>query len=163
MATETLVSFDIENGKEVFDALDRDGKTPNVALWAKIPDYEDWRLVIASDRLDQSSSRSGYTEINEAIKKAGISIHRQPTISMRSMDNPFIRDLRRVFASTADTYGMRLGARSLAANIWKTPSFIASVEGHSLGRCVDSPVHHSCEKNHCSLSGGTLCCTAGSA
>lgn len=28
-----LVSFDIENGKEVVDALDRDGKTPNVALW----------------------------------------------------------------------------------------------------------------------------------
>ena len=48
MATETLVSFDIENGKQVIDALDRDGKTPNVALWAKIPDYEDWRLVIVS-------------------------------------------------------------------------------------------------------------------
>ena len=69
MDQAVLVNFDIENGKEVIDALDRDGKTPNVALWAKIPDYEDWRLVIASDRLDQSSSRSGYTEINEAIKK----------------------------------------------------------------------------------------------
>jgi hypothetical protein len=45
------------------------------------------------------------------MKKAGISIHRQPTISMRSMDNPFIRDLRRVFATTADTYGMRLGGQ----------------------------------------------------
>jgi hypothetical protein len=111
MDQAVLVNFDIENGKDVIDALDRDGKTPNVALWAKIPDYEDWRLVIASDRLDQSSSRSGYTEINEAIKKAGISIHRQPTISMRSMDNPFIRDLRRVFASAADTYGMRLGGQ----------------------------------------------------
>ena len=54
MGTETLVSFDIENGKEVIDALDRDGKNPNVALWAKLPDYESWRLVIASDRLDQS-------------------------------------------------------------------------------------------------------------
>jgi len=30
---------------------------------------------------------------------------------MRSMDNPFIRDLRRVFASAADTYGMRLGGQ----------------------------------------------------
>ena len=48
MDTATLVNFDIENGKEVIDALDRDGKTPNVALWAKIPDYEDWRLVIVS-------------------------------------------------------------------------------------------------------------------
>jgi len=55
MDTATLVNFDIENGKEVIDALDREGKTPNVALWAKIPDYEDWRLVIASDKLNQFS------------------------------------------------------------------------------------------------------------
>jgi hypothetical protein len=48
MDQAVLVNFDIENGKEVIDALDRDGKTPIVALWAKIPDYEDWRLVILS-------------------------------------------------------------------------------------------------------------------
>jgi len=59
MGTETLVSFDIENGKEVIDALDRDGKNPNVALWAKLPEYESWRLVIASDRLDQKSPSTG--------------------------------------------------------------------------------------------------------
>jgi hypothetical protein len=111
MGTETLVSFDIENGKEVVDALDRDGKTPNVALWAKLPDYENWRLVIASDRLDQSSSRSGYSEINAAVKRAGISIHREPSILLRPMDNQFIQALRRVFASAKDTYGMRLGGQ----------------------------------------------------
>jgi hypothetical protein len=107
----TLVSFDIESGQKVIDALDADGKNPNVALWAKIPDYEDWRLIIASDRLDQSSSFSGYTEINEAIKKAGIPIHRKPSIFLRSMDKPFIQALRRAFSSTADTYGMRLGGQ----------------------------------------------------
>jgi len=111
LATETLVSFDIENGKEIVDALDRNGLAPNVALWARIPDYENWRLVIASERLDQSSQFAGYTEISEAMEKAGIPIHRQPTISMRPMDNPFIQDLRRVFASAADTFGMRLGGQ----------------------------------------------------
>jgi hypothetical protein len=111
MDQAALVSFDIENGERVVKALDDDGKTPNVALWAKIPDYEDWRLVIASDRLDQESPLSGYTEINAAMKKAGITIHRQPTISMRPMNNPFIRDLRRMFAGAADTYGMRLGGQ----------------------------------------------------
>jgi hypothetical protein len=111
MDSSTLVNFDIENGKEVIDALDRDGKTPNVALWAKIPDYEDWRLVIASDRLDQTSSLSGYTEINESLKRAGFPFRRKPTISLRSMDKPFIQALRRSFASAADTYGMRLGGQ----------------------------------------------------
>ena len=111
MDNATLVNFDIENGQKVIDALDRDGKTPNVALWAKLPDYEDWRLVIASDRLDQSSSLSGYTEINAAIKKAGIPFNRKPSIFWRSMDKPFIQALRRTFSQTADTYGMRLGGQ----------------------------------------------------
>ena len=111
MDTAALVSFDIENGKEVVEALDRDGKTPNVALWAKLPQYENWRLVIASDRLDQSSSRSGYSEINEALKKAEIPIQREPSILLRSMDKPFIKSLREIFSKAADTYGMRLGGQ----------------------------------------------------
>jgi hypothetical protein len=111
MDTAALVNFDIENGEKVIEALDRDGKAPTVALWAKLPDYENWRLVIASNRLDQSSSRAGYMEINSALEKAGISIHREPSILLRSMDNPFIKALRRVFAPAADTYGMRLGGQ----------------------------------------------------
>lgn len=111
MGTATLVSYDIENGQQVIDALDQAGKTPNVALWAKLPDYENWRLVLASDQLDQSSPFSGYSEINEVIDKAGIPIHREPSILLRPMDNPLIQDLRRVFASTTDTYGMRLGGQ----------------------------------------------------
>jgi hypothetical protein len=109
--TSALVSYDIENGKDVIDALDRDGKSPNVALWAKLPDYEDWRLVIASDHLDQSASVSGYEEINSAMKRAGISYRKRPSIYLRPMDKPFIQALRRAFASTADTYGMRLGGQ----------------------------------------------------
>ena len=68
--TPTLVSYDIENGKEVISALDNDGKTPDVALWAKLPDYEGWRLVIASDRLDHSPSLSGYDEINRSDEES---------------------------------------------------------------------------------------------
>lgn len=112
MDTSALVSYDIESGKEVIDALDRDGKSPNVALWAKLPDYESWRLVIASDRLDQSSALTGYEEINAAMKKAGISYRKRPAIYWRPMDKPFIKALRHMFAQTADTYGMRLGGQT---------------------------------------------------
>jgi hypothetical protein len=109
--TSALVSYDIENGKEVIAALEKDGKAPDVALWAKLPDYEDWRLVIASDRLDQSSSLSGYEAINEAMVKAGISYRKRPAIFWRPMDKPFIQALRSVFGSAKDTYGMRLGGQ----------------------------------------------------
>jgi hypothetical protein len=111
VGTPTLVTFDIENGERVVDALDKAGKPPNVAIWAKLPDYEDWRLVIASDRLDQSSEFSGYSEINEAIRKAGIPFHRKPTIFLRPMDNPMIQALRSTYASMSDNHGMRLGSQ----------------------------------------------------
>jgi len=107
-----LVNYDIENGEKVVDALDKDGKDPKVALWAKLPEYEDWRLVIASDRISQSGLLYGYRQVNEAMEKAGISVAKRPKVFLRPMDRPFIRELRNVFANAADTYGMRLGGQS---------------------------------------------------
>jgi len=112
MAPATLVSFDIENGDSVIDALDNAGKAPKVALWAKLPDYENWRLILASDRLDQKSPTSGYSEINEVMRKARIPSSKQPTILLRPMDNPMIEALRRIFGDAEDTRGMRLGGQT---------------------------------------------------
>lgn len=102
MAPATLVNLDIEDGKRVIDALDEAGRTPQVALWAELPDYENRRLVLASDRLDQESEFDAYTEINKAID----------SLLLRKMKNPFIQALRNAFAATADTYGMRLGGQT---------------------------------------------------
>lgn len=112
MAPATLVNFDIENGDSVINALDRAGKAPNVALWAKLPDYENWRLVLASDKLDQLSPFAGNSEINEAVKAAHIPIHRLPTILLRPVNSPMIKALRRAFANAAETRGMRLGGQT---------------------------------------------------
>ncbi len=108
----TLVNLDIESGREVIDALDRDGKDPNVALWAKLPEYEDWRLVIASERIKQTGSLFPYSQVNSAMEKAGIPAWKRPKIFLRPMDKPFIKTLRNVFAHTTDTYGMRLGGQT---------------------------------------------------
>ena len=107
-----LVSFDIENGNEVLKALDEDGKQPNVALWAKLPEYEDWRLVIASDRLAQTGSLYPYSQVNTAMERAKIPVWKRPKIFLRSMDKPFIKALRNTFAQSKDTYGMRLGGQT---------------------------------------------------
>lgn len=111
MAPAALVNLDIDDGQKVVEALDKTGNSPSVALWAKLPDYENWRLVLASKHFDQISQPSSYSEIIDAMDKAGIPIHRQPAIFLRSMDSPMIQALRRVFASAADTYGMRLGGQ----------------------------------------------------
>ena len=111
MGTEALVNFDIENGDRVIQALDKAGKQPDVALWAKLPDYEDWRLILASTKIDQSSQFTGYSQIHEVMAQAGIPAHRQPTIFLRPMNNPMIEALRSIFSEAADTYGMRLGGQ----------------------------------------------------
>lgn len=107
-----LVSFDIENGKKTIDALDKSKKAPNVALWAKLPEYEDWRLVIASELLKQESSREAYEDINAALRKADIPFHNRPTIYLKSMSSPMIKELRDIFGKAKDTYGMRLGGQT---------------------------------------------------
>lgn len=112
MAPATLVNFDIENGDTVIRALDKADKAPRVALWAKLPDYENWRLVLASERLNQESPFSGSSQIVEAMQAAGIPIHRQPAILLRPMNSPMIEALRSTFATAKDTYGMRLGGQT---------------------------------------------------
>jgi hypothetical protein len=107
-----LVNFDIESGEKVIAALDRDGKEPKVALWAKLPEYEDWRLVIASDRIVQTGSLYPYAQINKAMENSGISISKRPKVFLRPMDKPFIKALRGMFSKASDTYGMRLGGQT---------------------------------------------------
>ncbi|MGA2250949.1 hypothetical protein [Terracidiphilus sp.] len=111
MAPAALVNLDIDDGQKVVQALDKAGNNPSVALWAKLPDYENWRLILASNHFDQVSQSSGYSEIIDAMDKAGIPIYRQPTVLLRSMQSSMIDTLRNTFSSAADTYGMRLGGQ----------------------------------------------------
>lgn len=112
MDKAALVSFDIENGREVIEALDRVDRAPKVALWAKLPQYEDWRLVIASDRFSQTGPLNGYTQLNTALQEAGIAPRKRPLIWLRPMNKPFIKALRETFAKASDVYGMRLGGQT---------------------------------------------------
>jgi hypothetical protein len=80
MAATTLVSFDLENAERAVRALDSAGIEPDVALWAKLPDYESWRLIIASHKLDQDSPKAGYGQILDALSQAEIPVQRQPAI-----------------------------------------------------------------------------------
>jgi len=109
MAPAALVNLDIELGDKVVKALDEDGKALKVALWAKLPEFESWRLVIASDHLDQDSPRLGYSQVDAALKKVGIRFPGLPPLLLLPMKRPFIQALERSFASAKDTYGMRLG------------------------------------------------------
>ena len=109
MGSPALVNFDIELGDRVLNALDEDGKAPEVALWAKFPEWEKWRLIIASAQLDQSSPRHAYSELDTALKKVGVRFPGLPSVVLMPMKRPFIQELRQFFSAAKDTYGMRLG------------------------------------------------------
>ncbi len=112
MAQALLVSVDIPLGREIIDALDAAGLTVNVALWAWLGSHEDWRLVLASRRLDKDRDRiEAYMAVHAAMDAAGISVNRDPIKTVLSMKDPFIRELRRLYAKSGDVEGMRLGGR----------------------------------------------------
>jgi hypothetical protein len=68
--------------------------------------------VIASEKLDQDSPMAGYGVIVDVLRAAEIPIQKRPTILLLPMRSPFIRDLRGIFATTTDVYGMRLGGQT---------------------------------------------------
>jgi len=111
MDKTALVSFDIDSGQRVIETLESDGIVPDVALWAVLPQYEDWRLVIASKHLNQKSKLENYGLINASMRKAKFTLLTEPTIHFCRMDEPFIESLRNTFATAPDTYGMRLGGQ----------------------------------------------------
>jgi hypothetical protein len=111
MDTAALVSFDIDNGQRLIDAMEKASIGPEVALWAVLPQYEDWRLVVASSRLEQYSRVGGYAHISEAMRAANIPFLSAPVVYLREMTDPFIVELRSLFSSVDDTYGMRLGGQ----------------------------------------------------
>jgi hypothetical protein len=106
-----LVTADVAAGSEIVQALDRSDLAISVALWMYPPEYEDWRFVLASRRLDAAKPSAAYGLVHDALTAAGISLERTPTLMILKMSDPFIRALRRIFAKTKSVEGMRLGGQ----------------------------------------------------
>jgi hypothetical protein len=107
-----LVNLDLDAGLTVLRALDTSEVSVNVALWAFLPEYEDWRLILASRQFDAAGIREGYGMIRRALDAAGISVDRTPTLTIMPMNTAFIRDLRRSFRKSKSVDGMRLGGQT---------------------------------------------------
>jgi len=109
MDKAALVDFDVKTGAEIVEILDRAKVRVSVALWAFLPEYEDWRLVLAGRSFDTRGPLEGYGLIHETLSAAGMQPSKTPPLTIRRMDDSFIVALRRVFSKTASVDGMRLG------------------------------------------------------
>jgi hypothetical protein len=105
MDQAVLVNFDIEKGQRVIDALDHAGYTPEVVMWAMLPEYESWRFVVSSSHIH------GYEEMVNQLRGAGVLPGSRPSILLREMDDPFIKSLRENFANRDVDMGYNISSQ----------------------------------------------------
>jgi hypothetical protein len=113
MVKAALVNLDIERGAELVGALERAKLKIAVALWAVLPEYEDWRMVLSARQFDSPHAGGGYDILVDALVAAGITAERTPPIVILPMADPSIKELRRLFGKAKSVEGMRLGGQMI--------------------------------------------------
>ncbi len=83
----------------------------SAALWAFLPEYEDWRLIVSARQLDLPDSRDAYGLLHRSLAPAGFVPRNTPPIMIFPTKDPFVRELRRIFGKTKSVEGMRLGGQ----------------------------------------------------
>jgi len=111
MDKTALVATDFAIGPKLVDALDKSNLSISVALWADLTEYENWRFVLSSRRLDDAGPLAAYRLANDALDAAGFTIESVPSLLILKMSDPFIRALRRMFGKSKSVEGMRLGGQ----------------------------------------------------
>lgn len=108
-----MVNIDIGRGSELLETLERAKVKVNVALWMFLSEYEDWRLVVSSRQFDSPDPRDAYRLLNDSLAAAGFAPKKTPAIIILPTNDPFIRELRRIFGKTKSVEGMRLGGQMI--------------------------------------------------
>jgi hypothetical protein len=112
VAKTILVGPDIEKGGKILEILDDAGLKVSVALWAFLPDYEDWRLILSGRKFDAAGLKGPYRLFHETLDAAGFTFEETPIVGIFRNTDPFIRSLRKSFGKTKSVTGMRLGGRT---------------------------------------------------
>jgi hypothetical protein len=105
------VGPDIERGAKILQILEDAGLKVSVALWAFLPDYEDWRFILSGRRFDAAGLKA-YGLLHDTLDAAGFSLEDTPIVGVFRSSDPFIRSLRKTFGKTTNVTGMRLGGRT---------------------------------------------------
>ncbi len=108
------MSIDLEIGSELLQALDRAGLRVQVALWVNLAEYQDWRLILSTRKIDSLGIREGYRLLYESLASGGFigfTASNTPSIMILPMSDPFIKGLRSIFGKAKNVEGMRLAGQ----------------------------------------------------
>jgi hypothetical protein len=107
-----LVSIEVQRGADIVAALDQAKVKVSVGLFAKLGEYENWRMVLAARAFDGLKITDAYGLIFESLTAAGIGVEKTPSILIFPMRDPFIRDIRRRYGKRENVEGLILGTQS---------------------------------------------------
>jgi len=100
MATTVLVERDIQEGKDLIEALDKTEFKVDASLWFYSSDSDEWRLLIASPFVEENGPRESYGFIRSVLTQpsppSGISLK---NVSVLSPKNQLIKLLRTVIST----------------------------------------------------------------
>lgn len=113
MGKTSLVSFETEAGSRILQILDDAGLKVKVALWATLPEYEDWRLILSSRKFDAVGTLEAYGLLNAALDAAGFPVELKPTTMILRTTDPMIRDFRKDYAKSNVSPGTHVGGQML--------------------------------------------------
>ncbi len=107
---EALTAPDIDFGTSLWRALRNTNQFPfNGVFWLFEPETDEWRLMIATPRLDVVGPKNAYTELAEVTKSIPGNNPQLRRIQLISPKHPFYQALRTVFGQKASVEGTRLG------------------------------------------------------
>jgi hypothetical protein len=113
MDKSALVSVEFEKGSKILQILDDAGLQVKVALWAVLAEYEDWRLILSPRKFDTDDLRKAYGLLHEALDAADFPLELTPTVVILRTNDPFIKELRKIFGNAENVEGMRLGGQTI--------------------------------------------------
>lgn len=111
MDQTVLVNIDIQRGADIITALDQSKLKVSVALFANLSEYGDWRMVLSARAFDELEITEAYGLLFGTLAAAGIGVEKIPVVLIFPMNDPFVRELRKIFGKTGSVEGMRLGGQ----------------------------------------------------
>jgi len=69
MDKTALVEQNINEGKKIVEALDKEGLFFPIAMWYFLPNNKEWRLYFGKDDLSQTGAREYYKQIQKVLNK----------------------------------------------------------------------------------------------
>ena len=123
MGQALLVNIDLDAGAAILRIVEKAGVKVNVALWVKLEEYSDWRLLMSSRQFDAAGPGKASGLVFDALVAADFPVERTPTILILPTTDSTVRALRRLFGKAKTVAGMRLGGQQIGKR-WVEDAYV---------------------------------------